>query len=91
MHNLKGGFCIISEETKKRVRRSPEEIVAEIDDKIVAHKDAIKKLEQRKAEVLAPKKPRMTKAQKMKVVIDKAKAAGMSPEEIAEKLGVSFE
>lgn len=91
MHNLKGGFCIISEETKKRVRRSPEEIAAEIDDKIVAHKDAIKKLEQRKAEVLAPKKPRMTKAQKMKVVIDKAKAAGMSPEEIAEKLGVSFE
>lgn len=81
----------MSEETKKRVRRSPEEIAAEIDDKIAAHKDAIKKLEQRKAEVLAPKKPRMTKAQKMKVVIDKAKAAGMSPEEIAEKLGVSFE
>ena len=80
----------MSEETKKRVRRSPEEIAAEIDVKIAAHKDAIKKLEQRKAEVLAPKKPRMTKAQKMKVVIDKAKAAGMSPEEIAEKIGGSF-
>jgi hypothetical protein len=79
----------MSEETKKRVRRSPEEIAAEIDVKIAAHKDAIKKLEQRKAEVLAPKKPRMTKAQKMKLVIDKE--AGMSPEEIAEKLGVSFE
>lgn len=46
----------MSEEVKKRVRRSPEEIAAEIDDKIAAHKDAIKKLEQRKAEVLAPKK-----------------------------------
>ena len=76
----------MSEEVKKRVRRSPEEIAAEIDVKIAAHKDAIKKLEQRKAEVLAPKKPRMTKAQKMKMVIDKAKQAGMSPEEIAEKL-----
>ena len=51
----------------------------------------IKKLEQRKVEVLAPKKPRMTKAQKVKLVIDKAKEAGMSPEEIAEKLGVTFE
>ena len=81
----------MSEETKKRIRRSPEEIAADIDVKIAAHKDAIKKLEQRKAEVLAPKKPRMTKAQKMKMVIDKAKQAGMSPEEIAEKLGVSFE
>ena len=59
--------------------------------KIAAHKDAIKKLEQRKAEVLAPKKPRMTKAQKMKMLIDKAKESGMSPEEIAEKLGVTFE
>ena len=36
----------MSEEVKKRVRRSPEEIAAEIDDKIAAHKDAIKKLEQ---------------------------------------------
>lgn len=30
----------MSEETKKRVRRSAEEIAAEIDDKIAAHKDA---------------------------------------------------
>lgn len=81
----------MSEEVKKRIRRSPEEIAAEIDDKIAAHKDAIKKLEQRKAEVLAPKKPRMTKAQKMKLVIDKAKESGMSVDEIAEKLGVTFE
>ena len=41
----------MSEEVKKRVRRSPEEIAAEIDVKIAAHKDAIKKLEQRKAEM----------------------------------------
>ena len=81
----------MSEETKKRVRRSPEEISAEIDVKIAAHKEAIKKLEQRKVELLAPKKPRMTKAQKMKKIIDTAKESGMSVDEIAEKLGVSFE
>ena len=81
----------MSEETKKRVRRSAEEIAAEIDVKIAAHKETIKKLEQRKAEVRAPKKPRMTKAQKMKMLIDKANESGMSVDEIAEKLGVSFE
>lgn len=81
----------MSEEVKKRVCRSPEELAAEIDAKIAAHKETIKKLEQRKAEVLAPKKPRMTKAQKMKVLFDKAKESGMSVDEIAEKLGVSFE
>lgn len=33
----------------------------------------------------------MTRAQKMKLVLDKAKEAGMSVDEIAEKLGVTFE
>lgn len=81
----------MSETEKKRIRRSAEVRAAEIDEKIAAHKEAIKKLEQRKAEVIAPKKTRMTKAQKMKIVIDKAKASGMSVDEIAEKLGVTFQ
>lgn len=80
----------MSENEKKRIRRSADERVAEIDKKIAAHKETIKKLEQRKAEILNPK-PRLSKAQKMKIVIDKAKSSGMSVEEIAEKLGVTFE
>ena len=80
----------MSEPEKKRIRRSAEARVAEIDEKIAAHKDAIKKLEQRKNEILNPK-PRLSKAQKVKIVIDKAKDSGMSVEEIAEKLGVTFE
>ena len=80
----------MSENEKKRIRRSADERVAEIDKKIAAHKDSIKKLEQRKSEILNPK-PRLSKAQKMKIVIDKAKSSGMSVEEIAEKLGVTFE
>ena len=80
----------MSEPEKKRIRRSAEARVAEIDEKIAAHKDAIKKLEQRKNEILNPK-PRLSKAQKVKVLIDKAKDSGMSVEEIAEKLGVKFE
>ena len=80
----------MSEPEKKRIRRSAEARVAEIDEKIAAHKDAIKKLEQRKNEILNPK-PRLSKAQKVKIVIDKAKDSGMSVDEIAEKLGVTFE
>ena len=80
----------MSDTEKKRIRRSAEARVAEIDEKIAAHKDAIKKLEQRKNEILNPK-PRLSKAQKVKIVIDKAKDSGMSVEEIAEKLGVKFE
>lgn len=80
----------MSENEKKRIRRPADERVAEIDKKIAAHKETIKKLEQRKAEILNPK-PRLSKAQKMKIVIDKAKSSGMSVEEIAEKLGVTFE
>lgn len=80
----------MSEPEKKRIRRSAEARVAEIDEKIAAHKDAIKKLEQRKNEILNPK-PRLSKAQKVKVLIDKAKDSGMSVDEIAEKLGVKFE
>lgn len=80
----------MSDTEKKRIRRSAEARVAEIDEKIAAHKDAIKKLEQRKNEILNPK-PRLSKAQKVKLVIDKAKDSGMSVDEIAEKLGVTFE
>lgn len=80
----------MSDTEKKRIRRSAEARVAEIDEKISAHKDAIKKLEQRKNEILNPK-PRLSKAKKVKIVIDKAKDSGMSVEEIAEKLGVKFE
>ena len=79
----------MSEPEKKRIRRSAEARVAEIDEKIAAHKDAIKKLEQRKNEILNPK-PRLSKSQKVKIVIDKAKDSGMSVEEIAEKLGITF-
>ena len=80
----------MSDTEKKRIRRSAEARVAEIDEKIAAHKDAIKKLEQRKNEILNPK-PRLSKAQKVKIVIDKAKDSGLTVEQIAEKLGVTFE
>lgn len=86
-------------ETEKRkiVRRSADERVAEIDNKIATCKVIIKKqedkiseLEQKKQAILNPV-PRVSKAGQLKALINKAKESGMTTEEIAEKLGITIE
>ena len=79
------------EESKKRVRRSVEERAAELDKKILAHREAIKALEEKKADLFRPKKRRRTEAEISKELLSKAKKAGMSSKEIAEKLGLSVD
>lgn len=79
------------EETKKRIRRSVEERAAELDKKIAAHKETIKALEEKKAELFRPKKRRRSDAEIAKDILSKAKKAGMSSREIAEKLGLELE
>ena len=77
-------------ETKRKLNRRPaEERIAEIDKKIAGHKEAIKKLEAKKHTILNPK-PRASKAAGLKALISKDKEAGMTNEEIAEKLGISL-
>lgn len=61
-------------------RRTVEDRVALIDEKIAKKQAEIEALEAQKNKLLHP----VT----MKSVIAKAKAAGLSPEEIAEKLGL---
>ena len=68
-------------EKRKLVRRPVEERVAEIDAKINAHKESIQKLEQKKTAILNPK-PRVSKATKTKLLITKAREAGLTDEEI---------
>lgn len=68
-------------EKRKLVRRPVEERVAEIDAKINAHKESIQKLEQKKTAILNPK-PRVSKAAKTKLLITKAREAGLTDEEI---------
>lgn len=79
------------EESKKRVRRSVEERAAELDKKILTHREAIKALEEKKADLFRPKKRRRTEAEISKELLSKAKKAGMSSKEIAEKLGLSID
>lgn len=62
--------------------RTVEERIAIIDEKISKKKADIKVLEAQKPKLLHP----VT----MKTVMEKAKASGLSPEEIAEKLGLEM-
>lgn len=62
--------------------RSTEERIALIDAKISKKHEEIKALEAQKQKILHP----VT----MKTVMEKAKAAGLSAEEIAEKLGLEM-
>ena len=63
-----------------RVVRSIDERVAAIDEKIAKKHEEIAKLEAQKNKLLHPVN--------MKTVIAKAKEAGLTAEEIAEKLGI---
>ena len=66
---------------------------AVFDGKIAAVREKIKKLEAKKKDVLAPKKrkTRKTKAQQIKDLVRKAQKAGLKPDEIASRLGVSIQ
>ena len=103
----------------KRVRRTAEERIAEIDAKIeecgsqikvieakkqeaIAAFDVriskiqarIKELDKQKAAILAPKpsrKPRKTKKQRIQDLMKQAQKAGLKPEEIAERLGLTIQ
>ena len=63
-------------------RCTVEERIAIIDEKISKKKAEIEALETQKQKLLHP----VT----MKTVMEKAKASGLSPEEIAEKLGLEM-
>ncbi len=103
----------------KRVRRTPEERIAEIDNKIEALGNQIQAIEAKKQESIAafderinkvqahidclkkqkadilspkpPKKPRKTKKQKIQDLMKQAQKAGLKPEEIAERLGLTIQ
>lgn len=63
-------------------RKTVEERIATIDEKIAKKQKEIETLEAQKQRLLHP----VT----LKTVMDKAKKSGMTPEEIAEKLGLEI-
>ena len=63
---------------------------AEFDAKIAAVQEKAAKLAERKKEVLSPKKrkPRKSKAERIRELVKQAQKSGMKLDEIAEKLGM---
>ena len=74
----------------ERKTRTKEERIAEIDNKILHHKKCIEALEAKKTTILNPK-PRPGRHKGINAVIAKAKESGLTPEQIAEKLGITLE
>lgn len=72
----------------KRTHRSKEERLAEIEKKITYHKAAITALEAKRDSILNPPK-RKTRVG-VGSVLKRAKEAGMTPQEMAEKLGIEL-
>lgn len=73
----------------ERISHSKEEKIADIDKKIETHKANIIALEEKKEAILNPQ-PRKRPAS-IKSIIDLAKSNGMTPEEIAKKLGMKLD
>lgn len=78
-------------EKRKIKRRTQEEIIAEIDQKIAFHKDKITVLETKKQELLT-RKPKSRKSDKTlrNELMNQAAKKGITPAEIAEKLGLEL-
>ena len=62
--------------------KTKEERIAAIDEKIKKKRAEIKLLEEKKKQILNPVS--------MRSVLSKAKEAGMTPEEVADKLGIKL-
>ena len=75
-------------ETKNRKpNRTKEQIIAEFDSKIAYHEKCIASLKAKKEEVLNPP---VTPKQQLKAVLAKAEEQGITPEQIAKKLGITL-
>lgn len=75
-------------ETKTRKpNRTKEQIVAEFDSKIAYHEKCIESLKAKKEEFLNPP---VTPKQQLKAIFAKAEEQGLSPEDIAKKLGIAI-
>lgn len=77
----------MNEVKNRRPNRTKEQIIAEFDSKIAYHEKCIESLKAKKEEVLNPP---VTPKQQLKAIFAQAEERGLTPEEIAEKLGITL-
>ena len=72
---------------EKKVKKSKEDMLKEIDDKIEYHERCIVNLKQKKDDILNPK---VSKAAQAKLLLEKVEEKGLDLEEVAKKLGITL-
>ena len=76
------------------IEAKKQESIAVFDDRIAKVQARIEVLNKQKTDILSPKrprKPRKTKKQKIQDLMKQAQKAGLKPEEIAERLGLTIQ
>lgn len=82
---LKRGSIKMAEQKNKR--RTKEQMIADLDAKIAYHDKCITSLKAKKEEIL---NPALNPKAQLKAVLDKASENGITPAEIAKKLGITL-
>ena len=77
----------MAEKKTRKANRTKEQIIKEFDDKIAYHEKCIESLKVKKEEVLNPP---ITPKQQLKSIMAKAEEQGITPEQIAKKLGINL-
>ena len=77
----------MSEVKNRKPNRTKEQIIDEFDSKIAYHEKCIESLKAKREEVLNPP---VTPKQQLKAIFAKAEEQGLSPEDIAKKLGIAI-
>lgn len=77
----------MNEVKNRRPNRTKEQIISEFDAKIAYHEKCIESLKAKKEEVLNPP---ITPKQQLKAIFAQAEEKGLTPEEIAKKLGIAL-
>lgn len=72
---------------EKKAKKSKEDMLKEIDDKIEYHERCIVNLKQKKEDILNPK---VSKTAQAKLLLEKVEEKGLDLEEVAKKLGITL-
>ena len=77
----------MTDNKNRKPNRTKEQIIAEFDAKIAYHEKCIESLKVKKEEVLNPP---VTPKQQLKAIFAQAEEKGLTPEVIAERLGIAI-
>ena len=77
----------MTDNKNRKPNRTKEQIISEFDSKIAYHEKCIASLKAKKEEVLNPP---VTPKQQIKAIFAQAEEKGLTPEEIAKKLGIAL-